>query len=117
MAKVLELNSNGIWVYLSKDLDLSVDEIPSNPRRRHTKESKLALFFENIKNDVQKFGCKSLKISRLLKQFSIKKRGSVNLKIITDQLSSEELYTLPKYSNELKSGNILRIYNYPVIQW
>ena len=117
MAKVLELNSNGIWVYLRKDIDLSVDEIPSNPRRRHTKESKLALFFENIKNDVQKFGCKSLKISRLLEQFSIKKRGSVNLKIITDRLSSEGLYTLPKYSNELKSGNILRIYNYPVIQW
>ena len=117
MTKVLELNSNGIWVYLSNDGKLPTAEASTKPRVRLTKESKVAFFFENLKNDIEEFGCKPLRVSKLLDYFSIKKRGLANLKVITDRLSSEKLYTLPKYSNELKSGSILRIYNYPVIQW
>lgn len=79
MPKVLKLNNSGIWVYLGEDGDFPENHSEPTLRTRHTKESKLELFLETLKHEIEKSGHKTLKVSTLKDRFSIRKRSAKNL--------------------------------------
>ncbi len=114
--KILELSERGIWIYRDADSISSIKPFPLLNRVRPTKDSKLEAFFEKLGDDIEKHGCKSMRVSSFLDQFSVRKRTARNLEIVKGNLKSKGFYTLPQYSNELKTGSTLRIYNYPIIQ-
>ncbi|MBC7898472.1 MAG: DUF91 domain-containing protein [Saprospiraceae bacterium] len=116
MPKVLKLSNGGIWVYFDGNGTLPENQITPTLQTRHTKESRIELFLETLKLEIEKFGQKTLKVSTLMERFSIGKRSSKNLITIKEKLASEGLYTQPEYSNELRIGSTLRIPTYPVRQ-
>lgn len=114
--KVLKYVGKGVWEEIDEEQVLSTDKIRKQTKTRQTPASRLEQFFENINNDIQKSGYRTIKVSSLLDNFSIGKRSTKNVQTIKTQLKDRGFYTLPEYSNELKLDSTIRLYNYPVRQ-
>ncbi len=114
--KVLKNVGKDKWEEVDKNIIVDSREVLKPVRKKRSPEIRLEQFFESLKISIEKNGYRTIKVSALLNNFSIKKRSVKNLQRIKDLLKIQGLYTLPVYSNELKWDSSLRLYNYPVIQ-